>query len=300
MPDTEKDNLTEHAGILIEEIQKADAVIIGGGSGLSSAAGYNHYHWAPYFSEKLEGFKEYYGFKSPFDGFYHVFSDYESQWGYYAGYIQSMWEAPTGKPYLNLAELVNEKETFVLTSNIDMQFQRVFSPDQICCFQGDFGYLQCSQPCEDQLYSNEALVQEMMENLDENLKIPTDLVPRCKSCGRVLVPWVRDDTFLQGKEWKEQFERCQQFIKKWTADPEKRVLLLELGVGEMTPAVIRLPFWDLAHKLENIRYVRINQSEESVPVHIKDKAVKIQEDIAAVLERAVILNADQRQILKKK
>ena len=32
---------------LAERINQADAVVIGGGSGLSSAAGYDHYHWSP-------------------------------------------------------------------------------------------------------------------------------------------------------------------------------------------------------------------------------------------------------------
>jgi len=41
----------------------ADAVVIGGGSGLSSAAGYNHYHWMPYLEERLHEFKEAYGFQ---------------------------------------------------------------------------------------------------------------------------------------------------------------------------------------------------------------------------------------------
>ncbi len=292
-----KQNLRESAEILLEELQKADAILIGGGSGLSSAAGYNHYHWAPYFEEKLQRYQENYEFKSPFDGFYHVFSDYEAQWGYYAGYIQAMWDAPTGKVYKDLARIVKGKETFVLTSNIDMQFQRVFPEDKICSFQGDFGYLQCCQPCEDKIYSNKKIVKKMMENLDESLRIPEELVPRCRRCGRVMVPWVRDDTFLQGEDWKRQYSRFEQFVRKWGAEPDKRLLLLELGVGEMTPSVIRLPFWDMAHSLENVRYVRINLSEESVPLHIKDQAVKLQEDIAAVLEETVTLLHDSTEAL---
>lgn len=35
----------EQVSFLAEKIRQADAVLIGGGSGLSSAAGYNHYHF---------------------------------------------------------------------------------------------------------------------------------------------------------------------------------------------------------------------------------------------------------------
>ena len=84
---------------LAERIDQADAVVIGGGSGLSSAAGYDHYHWSPALSEALAPFREQYGFTSPLAGFYHCFSSYGEQWGYYSQYIRFMWEAPTGQPY---------------------------------------------------------------------------------------------------------------------------------------------------------------------------------------------------------
>ena len=84
---------------LAERIAQADAVVIGGGSGLSSAAGYDHYHWSPALSETLAPFREQYGFTSPLAGFYHCFSSYGEQWGYYSQYIRFMWEAPTGQPY---------------------------------------------------------------------------------------------------------------------------------------------------------------------------------------------------------
>ena len=76
----------EQVSFLAEKIRQADAVLIGGGSGLSSAAGYNHYHWLPYMEECLQDFKEWYGLKSPFDGFYYCYSSPEQQWAYYARY----------------------------------------------------------------------------------------------------------------------------------------------------------------------------------------------------------------------
>ena len=47
---------------LAELIQQADAIVVGAGSGLSSAAGYNHYHWMPAIESYLQEFKEYYQF----------------------------------------------------------------------------------------------------------------------------------------------------------------------------------------------------------------------------------------------
>lgn len=227
---------------LAERIDQADAIVIGGGSGLSSAAGYDHYHWSPAISEALAPFREQYGFASPLAGFYYCFSSYGEQWGYYSQYIRFMWEAPTGQPYLNLQALVADKHAFVLTTNVDRQFFRVFPKEQICAFQGDFGYCQCSQPCRDAIWENRELVSELTSRL-EGVRLPEEAVPRCPDCGRVLVPWVRDDTFLEGRAWKAQLDRYHAFLRRWLLEQTgKNVLLLELGVGEMTPSIIKLPF----------------------------------------------------------
>ena len=165
----------EQVSFLAEKIRQADAVLIGGGSGLSSAAGYNHYHWLPYMEECLQDFKE--------------------------------WYAPTGQPYYDLRDIVAEKEVFVLTTNIDMQFERIFQKERICDYQGNSGYVQCSQPCHDQIYSNVEMIRRMNENIRE-LRVTSELLPRCNECGRIMVPWVRDDTFWRGKTGGKVFYAC--------------------------------------------------------------------------------------------
>lgn len=48
---------------LVRLITDAGAVVVGAGSGLSSAAGFNHYHWAPALETHLGEFKDYYHLK---------------------------------------------------------------------------------------------------------------------------------------------------------------------------------------------------------------------------------------------
>ena len=275
---------------LRRRIDGADAVLVGAGSGLSSAAGYNHYHWAPYFAETLAPFRERYGFKSPFDGFYHLFSDYETQWGYYAAYIKAMQDAPTGAPYEALARILGAKPFHVLTTNIDGQCQRVFPASSITLFQGDFGYLQCCQPCCDELHGDRQLVDTLTANLDEWLAVPTEMVPRCAHCGRVMVPWVRDDTFLEGEAWKAGVGRYQDFLDQW-ADGHHRLLLLELGVGEMTPGVIKLPFWALAQKVPGTFYASVNLSPTKAPLHLAENSLAVNGDLAEILADLANLSA---------
>lgn len=268
---------------LAEKIQAADAFLIGGGSGLSSAAGYDHYHWSPALENALAPFREYYGFRSPLDGFYHCYSGYEEQWGYYSQYIRFMWEAPTGQPYIDLREIIGDKPCFAMTTNVDMQFERVFAPEQVCAYQGSFGYCQCSQPCEDQIISNRDMVMELTRAL-QGVRIPGELVPRCQECGRIFVPWVRDDTFLEGTAWKASVERYHTFLRHWLLEQtDKKVLLLELGVGEMTPAIIKLPFWDMTAKNETVFYACLNRKQSQAPVHLQGKSLYLQGDLAEML-----------------
>lgn len=268
---------------LAQQIARADAVVIGGGSGLSSAAGYDHYHWSPALSGPLEKFRKYYGFTSPFAGFYHCFSSYGEQWGYYSQYIRAMWEAPTGRPYLDLKEIIGNKPVFVLTTNVDGQFFRVFPKEKICAFQGDFGYCQCSQPCQDKLWENRDLVERLTCRL-QGVRLPEDAVPRCPDCGRVLVPWVRDDTFLEGCVWRQNLTRYHDFLRHWLLEqPGKRLLLLEVGVGEMTPSIIKLPFWQLTARNEMVFYACMNQKESDMPEHLKDRGLYIQGNLAETL-----------------
>ena len=176
---------------LAERIGQADAIVIGGGSGLSSAAGYDHYHWSPAILEALAPFREQYGFTSPLAGFYHCFSSYGEQWGYYSQYIRFLWEVPTGQPYLDLQALVADKSAFVLTTNVDQQFFRVFPKEQICAFQGDFGYCQCSQPCRDAIWENRELVKELTSRLKGvRLSEGTAAGYWCPGCGTT--PFWRD------------------------------------------------------------------------------------------------------------
>lgn len=269
----------ENIKIAAELIRQADAVLVGAGSGLSSAAGYNHYHHNTIFEENFHDFEEAYGIKSLFQGFYYVYSTPEQQWGFYSRYIKFMEEAPVGQPYIDLLEILRKKEYFILTTNCDIQIPKIFPEERICQFQGDFRYFQCSQPCHDKLYENHDLVWNMLSSMN-GLKVPAEMIPRCPICGWKMVPWVQDNTFLKGNAWKTAYRRYEDFVRK---NQDKKLLLLELGVGDMTPSVIKLPFWDMADKFSETFLVTVNLTKESSPEHLKGKSLAICEDLSLFL-----------------
>ena len=262
-----------------ELIRHADAVLVGAGSGLSSAAGYNHYHRNAVFEANFHDFEEAYGIQSLFHGFYYIYSKPEQQWGFYSRYIKFMEDAPAGQPYIDLVEILKDKEYFILTTNCDIQIPKVFPEDRICQFQGDFRYFQCSQPCHDKLYESHDLVSAMLDNM-EGLEVPAAWIPRCPECGWKMVPWVQDNTFLQGEAWQTAYQRYEDFVRKYQG---KKLLLLELGVGEMTPSIIKLPFWELTAKNENVFYACLNREASHSPEHLRGRSLYLQGDLAETL-----------------
>lgn len=275
----------EQLQILIKQIQLADAVVVGGGSGLSSAAGYNHYHSKKIIKNNFSQFEKKYGFSSLFDAYYYLYSTNEERWGFFSQYIKFMYEADPGQPYLDLYEILKNKPYFILTTNIDMQFSKVFDEDKICLFQGDFSYFQCSQPCHDKIYKNKDIIYKMDKSLEETM-VTSDLIPRCPKCGRIMMPWVRDYEFLEGSYWKDSLKCYQNFLKKYLEkSKDKTVLFLELGVGDMTPSIIKLPFWKMASSFSNTFYISINHEKSSAPEHMRGNAMAISEDIGHVLSQ---------------
>ena len=114
--------------------------------------------------------------------------------------------------------------------------------------------------------------------------LPEEAVPRCPDCGRVLVPWVRDDTFLEGTFWQDNLHRYHRFLRRWIMDQsDKKVLLLELGVGEMTPSIIKLPFWELTAKNENVFYACLNRESSHRPEHLRGRSLYLQGDLEETL-----------------
>ena len=262
-----------------ELIRHADAVLVGAGSGLSSAAGYNHYHRNAVFEANFHDFEEAYGIQSLFHGFYYIYSKPEQQWGFYSRYIKFMEDAPAGQPYIDLVEILKDKEYFILTTNCDIQIPKAFPEDRICQFQGDFRYFQCSQPCHDKLYESHDLVSAMLDNM-EGLEVPAEWIPRCPECGWKMVPWVQDNTFLQGEAWQTAYQRYEDFVRKYQG---KKLLLLELGVGEVTPSIIKLPFWELTAKNENVFYACLNREASHSPEHLRGRSLYLQGDLAETL-----------------
>lgn len=273
---------------LVDKIQDADAILVGAAAGMSAACGYNFFYQNDEIFEKYLGeFGRKYGYTGAFNGFYYRYPSREAHWAFLARMSYMEYECETGKPYYDLMELIRDRNYHIMTTNQDFQFTRVVPEEKLSAIQGDSRYFQCSRRCHDEIYYNKEMVYAMNDAIDENLCIPPDMIPRCPKCGAEMEPWVRGFTFLEGKKYKDEYRKINEFLEE---NKEKKILFLELGVGRMTPMFIQEPFWNLTYSLPRAFYITINPKDAILPQALAGKGIAIKEDIASVLRDAVALS----------
>ena len=263
-------------------LEDCDALIIGAGAGLSTAAGFTY--TGKRFEEYFSDFAETYGFQDMYSGGFYPFATPEEHWAYWSRYIfiNRFQDAP--KPvYENLLKLVQDKDYFVITTNVDHCFQKAgFDKKRLFYTQGDYGLFQCSEPCCQETFDNEAVIREMVAR-QKDRKIPTELLPVCPHCGKPMTMNLRsDDKFVEDEGWHRAAGRYESFLGSHAG---KKLLLLELGVGFNTPGIIKYPFWRMTAQNPNATYACINQTQALCPQGIQYQSICIREDIAAILSR---------------
>ncbi|MCD7775367.1 MAG: Sir2 silent information regulator family NAD-dependent deacetylase [Clostridiales bacterium] len=278
---TSTGNYSEQINKLKNETETADAIIIGAGAGLSASAGlsYSGQRFERYFSD----FRKKYGITDMYSGGFYPFQTPEEYWAWWSRHILvNRYDTDAGKPYSDLLKLVKDKDYFVLTTNVDHQFQKAgFDKKRLFYTQGDYGLWQCSVPCHGKTYDNEETVREMTEK-QSSMKIPSELIPKCPVCGKPMTMNLRcDDKFVQDEGWYAAANRYEDFIRR---HKNLHVLFLELGVGGNTPVIIKYPFWKMTAENPRGFYACVNFGEAACPVEIADRAVCINEDIGKTIE----------------
>ena len=261
-------------------LQDCDAVVIGAGSGLSTAAGFTYTgeRFEKYFSD----FAAKYGIQDMYSGGFYPFATPEEHWAYWSRYIWVNRYMDAPKPvYKDLLALVRDKDYFVITTNVDHCFQKAgFDKKRLFYTQGDYGLFQCSEPCCQETFDNEAVIREMMER-QKDMKIPTELFPVCPHCGKPLTMNLRSDNkFVEDEGWHRAAERYENFLRTREGG---RILFLELGVGYNTPVIIKYPFWQMTAKNPSATYACINQGQAMCPREIQQQAICIDADIGCIL-----------------
>ncbi len=288
----------EQLARLKTELQTADAIVIGAGAGLSTAAGltYSGERFRKYFQD----FADRYHFADMYSGGFYPYSTPEEQWAFWSRniYINRYMDPP--KPvYRDLLELVQGKDYFVITTNVDHCFQKAgFDKQRLFYTQGDYGLWQCEEPCHTRTYDNEETVRQMVlaqgfeiaedgtlylpDGVTPKMAVPAELVPRCPRCLRPMTMNLRvDDTFVEDHGWHAASERYSEFLRRHEG---MHVLYLEIGVGANTPVIIKYPFWQMTAANPRAVYACLNYSEAYSIRQIGEQSLCIDGDTADVLK----------------
>ena len=262
-------------------LAEAEAIVVGAGAGLSTAAGYT------YSGERFErlfgDFAARYGFSDMYAGGFYPYDSLEEYWAFWSRYVMCNRYEPTPKPvHERLLALVRGRDYFVITTNVDHCFQRAgFDKQRLFYTQGDYGLFQCSRPCCQQTWDNEQAIRAMAER-QKDLRIPSELVPHCPNCGAPMTMNLRcDDTFVEDEGWHRAASRYNDFLRRHEG---MRTLLLELGVGGNTPGIIKYPFWQMCAGNPQATYACVNLGEAVAPVEIDRQAILIDAGADVVLD----------------
>lgn len=278
-------NYLDNVAKAAELIKSADYILIGAGAGLSAAGGLNYgdrklfKEWFPKLSEfGIETIGEAISLYWQVDN-----SNRRNFWAYWANHINKIrYEAPALKPYLELFDIVKDKNHFIITTNVDGQFVKAgFNKKKIFAPQGDYGLFQCDKPCCDELYDNKIFIDKMISNMNtDEFEVQEVDIPRCSKCGSYLSKSLRvDDTFVESPHMKKQKDYID-FINNST---DGKLVLLELGVGFNTPVIIRWPFEKITSKHPNASLIRMNMEYPEAPKKVACKCLSFNSDITKVL-----------------
>lgn len=275
-------NYSERISEIADALNNADAVVIGAGAGLSTAAGFTYS--GKRFADRFSDFRDKYGITDMYSGGFYPYGTLEEYWAWWSRHIYyNRYVEPPKPVYGQLYALMENKDYFVLTTNVDHCFQKAgFDKQRLYYTQGDYGLFQCSVPCCNKTYDNEELIRRMVAE-QKDMKIPAELIPRCPVCGKPMTVNLRaDDKFAEDDGFYAARERYIRFIE---LNKNKRIVYFELGVGLNTPVIIKYPFWRLTSENKKAVYVCVNLGSAYAPSEISSRSVCINGDAGDVIER---------------
>lgn len=274
-------NFKERIDLAKDKIAKAEAIVIGAGAGLSAAAGLDYS--GPEFKKEFADYIEKYGFPDLYSSSFHEFPTEEERWARWARHIEYARFKPDAFPlYRDLFDLVENRNYFVITTNVDGQFIKAgFDPEKIFEVQGDYGQMQCAVGCHPKVYSDKEAVENILRH-SHNLTVDSKYVPVCPVCGGPMDVHVRKNQFfVQDENWDHAAERYERFMVRYAQN--RKVVLLELGIGYNTPSIIRYPFENVAYRNPYATLIRLNAEYPHGPMETADRTISFTENMKRVI-----------------
>lgn len=274
-------SFNERVRSAVKKLKEADAVVIGAGAGLSAAAGLDYS--GPQFRKEFADYIEKYGFPDLYTSSFYDFPTEEERWTRWARHIDYARFRPGAfSLYKELLELVRDKNYFVITTNVDAQFRKAgFAPEKIFEVQGDYGQMQCAVGCHPQIYPDKDAVDNILKH-SHDLTVGSEYLPVCPVCGGNMDIHVRKNQyFVEDECWNRAAGRYENFMTRYAG--KGSIVLLELGIGFNTPAIIRYPFEQITFRNPRATLIRLNSGFPSGPRETASRTIPFSENMDAVI-----------------
>lgn len=189
-------------------------------------------------------------------------------------YIEKHNEGRIADAYRKLYEVIKDKDYFIVTTCIDGNIEKTgFNKERIVEPCGSYKMLQCSEKCSDDLISSENFAKLVCQVLLDGVGLDSIERPVCPSCGRPLAfnnILCESDYVEEG--YKPQWEKYTCWLQRTL---NKKICVLELGVGMNLPGIIRWPFEKVAFYNEKASFFRINEQLHHMTKELEGKGVSI-------------------------
>lgn len=274
-------NLEQRINAARAAIANSEAILIGGGAGLSAAAGLDY--GGKRFTDNFADFIEKYGITDMYSGSFYPFETEAESWAHWARHINvNRYAMPATPLYQEIFELVRKKDYFVLSTNVESQFVKAgFPEEKVFEVQGDYAFIQCAKACHDTLYDNADMIKKMLA-ATVDCKIPVELVPKCPVCGGSMDVNLRHNQyFVQDAAWYTAEKRYKEFLE---GSQGKKLALLEFGVGFNTPGIIRYPFENITYANQQATLIRFNRDYPLGPTENAGRTISFDEAIDTVVK----------------
>lgn len=190
-------------------------------------------------------------------------------------YIEKHDEGKLISAYQKLYELIKNKDYFIVTTCIDGNIGKAgFDWERIVEPCGGYRALQCSEKCTEALTLPDDFVKLEEQALVDGVGLDSLERPVCSLCGKPLVfnNILCENSYVESG-YKPQWEKYTNWLQQ---TPNKKLCVIELGVGMGLPNIIRWPFEKAAYYNEKAYFFRINEQLYHMTKELENKGISVE------------------------
>lgn len=263
--------------VIEDAVRRADFVLVGIGEEFASDI--KLLYKIPKYQDildKIEQDKEKYGWLIPF---------------LFKTYLDKHEDNAVHSAYQALSLLLQGKNYFILTENMDGKiFHSYFDEERIVAPCGNYAYLQCEEDCCGQILSVEDAAGEVLDFFRDKNEVLWEefdgiTEPVCEFCGKRLV-----FNNIEALSYQESvyLPMWNKYMKWLQGTLNRKLCILELGVGFRYPTMIRWPFEKAAFLNQKADFIRIHHSLYQLSEELKEKGISISENAVDFLRNTFV------------